>query len=194
MLRGQHHSVHPNGLAALVILHGDLSLAVGAQIVHQALLAHVRQTLGHFLRNGDGQRHQLRRFVAGIAEHHALVAGAVVQLGIAAALGLQALVHAQGDVTALLVDVGDNGAGVSVKAVFGAVIADVQHHLTGDLGDVHIAVGGDLAHNVDQARRSAGLAGHAAVGILFQNGVQHGIGDLVADLVGMPLGDGFRGE
>ena len=38
------------------------------------------------------------------------------------------------------------------------------------------------------------LAGDAAVGVLFQNGVEHRVGDLVADFVGMPFGDGLGGE
>ena len=194
MLGGDHHGVHPNGSAVFVILHGDLGLAVGAQIVHQALLADLGQAHGHLLGQGNGQGHQLRGLVAGIAEHHALVAGAVVQLLIGVLLGLQALVHAHGDVAGLLVDVGDDGAGVAVEAVLGPVIADIQHHLAGDLWDIHIAVGGDLAHDVDQARGGAGLAGHAAIGVLLQDGVQNGVADLVADFVGMPLGDGFGGK
>ena len=194
MLGGQHHGVHADRLAAVVVLHGDLGLAVGTQIVHQTLLAHIGQALGHLVCDRDGQRHQLRRLVAGVAEHHALVAGAVIQLALALGLGLVALVHAQRDIAGLLVDVGDDGAGIAVEAVLGAVVADVQHHLTGDLGNVHIAAGGDLTHNVDEAGGGAGLAGHAAIGVLLKNRVQHRVGDLVADLIGMPLGNGFRSK
>src|SRR5699024_9761245 len=39
-----------------------------------------------------------------------------------------------------------------------------------------------------------GLAGHVGRGIGGQNVVQDGVGDLVADFVGMSLGDGLRGE
>ena len=194
MLGGDHHGVHPNGSAVFVILHGDLGFAVRAQIVHQALLADLGQAHGHLLGQGNGQGHQLRGLVAGVAEHHALVAGAVVQLAVGGLLGLQALVHAQGNIAGLLVDVGDHGAGMAVEAILGPVIANVQHHLPRNFGDVHIAVGGDLAHDVDQPRGGAGLAGHAAIGILLQNGVQNGVADLVADLVGMPLGNGFGGK
>ncbi len=194
VLGGQHHGIHADGLAVLAVFHGDLGLAVGTKIVHQALLPHVGQTLGHLLCDGDSQGHQLRRLVAGIAEHHALVAGAVVQLALTGGFGLVALVHAQGDIAGLLVDIGDNGAGVAVKAAFGGVVADVQHHLAGDLGDIHIAAGGDLAHDVDQAGGGAGLAGHAAIGVLLKDRVQHRVADLVADLVGMPFGNGLRGK
>ena len=194
MLGGQHHGIHADGLAVLVVLHGDLGLAIGTQIVHQTLLPHVGQTLGHLVGDGDSQRHQLRRLVAGVAEHHTLIAGAVVQLALAGGLGLIALIHAQSDIAGLLIDVGDDGAGVAVKAALGGVVADVQHHLAGDLGDIHIAAGGDLTHDVDQAGGGAGLAGHAAVGVLLKDRVQHRVGDLVADLIGMPLGNGFRSK
>ena len=191
MLGGDHHGVHAGGLAVVIIFHGDLRLAVGAQIGQQTLLAHVGQALGHLVGQRDGQRHQLGGLVAGVAEHHALIAGAVVQLIVAGFLGLQRLVHAQRDVAGLLVDVGDDGAGIAVKAVGGVIVADVADHFAGDLGDVHIAGGGDLAHNVDQTGGSGGLAGHAAIGILLKNGVQNGVADLVADLIGMSLGNGF---
>ena len=194
MLGGDHHGIHTGGLAILVILHRHLRLAVGAQVIHQLFLTDLRQALGHLLGQGDRQRHQLRRLVAGVAEHHALIAGAVVQRTVTGLLGLQTLVHAHGDIAGLLVDVGDHGAGVAVEAVLGPVIADVQHHLTGDLGDIHVAVGGDLAHDVDQARGHAGLAGHTAIGILLHDGVQNRIADLVADFVGMSLRHGFRGK
>ena len=94
MLGGDHHGVHAGGLAVFVILHGDLGLAVGTQIGQQTLLAHVGQALGHLVCKGDGQGHQLGRLVAGVAEHHALIAGAVVQLVVAGFLGFQRLVHA----------------------------------------------------------------------------------------------------
>ena len=63
------------------------------------------------VRQRDRRGHQLRRFIAGIAEHHSLVAGA-------------AGVDAHGDVAGLFVDGGDHGAGVGVEAVEGVVVAD----------------------------------------------------------------------
>ena len=195
MLGGNHHGVHTQGTVLLVILHGDLGLSVGTQIVGQTLLAHLSQAHGQLLGQGDGQGHELLGLVAGVAEHHALVAGAVVQaVVLSALLGLQALVHAHGDVGGLLVDGGDDSAGVAVKAELGAVVADIPHHVPGDLGDVHVAAGGDLTHDVDQTGGHSGLAGHTGGGVLRQNGVQHRVGDLVADLVGMSFGHGFRSK
>mgnify|MGYP000778612445 CR=1 FL=1 len=104
------------------------------------------------------------------------------------------MVDAEGDVCALFVDVRDDGAGLAVKAVLGTVITDIPDNFPGDLGNIHVAAGGDLAHDVYQAGGSGGLAGHASVGVLGQNGVQHRVRDLVADLVGVALGHGFRGK
>ena len=45
-----------------------------------------------------------------------------------------------------------------------------------------------------KARGCTGLAGHTGIGVVGQNFVQNGIRDLVADLVGMSLGDGLRSK
>ena len=97
MLGGDHHRVHTDGAVALV-LHRHLALAVGAQVIQQAALAHLGQAAGQLVGQADGQGHPLGGLVAGIAEHHALVAGAA-----------HLVVGAQGDVGALAVDVGDDG-------------------------------------------------------------------------------------
>ena len=194
MLGGNDHGIHPNGAVVLIILHRHLALAVGPQIGELPALADLGEPLGQLLGQRQRQRHQLRRLVAGIAEHHALVAGAVAQLAVGSFLVLQGLVHAQGDVGGLLINGGDDATGIAVKAVFAPVIADVPDHFPGDLGDVHVAVGGDLAHDVDQSGADRGLAGHPAIGILLQDRVQNSVGDLVADFVGMSLGHRLRGK
>ena len=117
----------------------------------------------------DGHGHQLRGLIAGIAKHHALVACTA-----------DLIVGAEGDIGALAVHIGDDGAGVGVKAELGAGVAEID-----------ITVGGDLAHDVDHAGRGTGLAGHAGLGVVGQDLVEDGIGDLIADLVGMSLGNGL---
>ena len=49
----------------------------------------------------------------------------------------------------------------------------------------------DIAMGVDKTGGHRGLAGHAGLGVLSQDCVQHCVRDLVADFVGMPLGHGF---
>ena len=183
VLGGNDHRVDAHGLA-VVVLHGDLALAVRAQVIQRAVLAHLGQALGQLVGQGDGQRHQLGRLVAGVAEHHALVArtGPRRRWCSSAMSGLWPSM------------IGDDTAGVAVKAVLGAVIADGADDLARRAGDVHVAAGRDLAHDVDEAGGAGRLAGHAGTGVLRQDGVEDGVGDLVADLVGMPLGDGFGRE
>ena len=182
VLAGNDHSVHADGLAVHV-LDSDLALAVRTQIVQLAALADFGQLLGQLVGQADGHGHQLGGLVAGITEHHALVAGAA-----------DLIVGAEGDVGALAVDVGDDGAGVGVESELCAGIADVSHDLADGLLEIDVAVGGDLAHDVDEAGGCAGLAGHTGVGVVGQDLVEDGVGDLVADLVGMALGDGLRSK
>ena len=59
-----------------VILDRYLCLAVRSQIFERTVLAHIAQSLCQLMRVRDRRRHQLRRFVAGVAEHQSLVARA----------------------------------------------------------------------------------------------------------------------
>ena len=129
----------------------------------------------------DGSRHQLGGLVGGIAEHHALVAGA-------------AGVNALRDVARLLVDGRDHGAGVGVEAVEGVVVADGGDDAAHEALEVDVGLGGDFAGDDHQAGGRQGFCGDAAVGILLQAGVQNGVGNLVGNLVGMAFGDGLRGK
>ncbi len=133
------------------------------------------------VRERDRRRHQLRCLVGGVAEHHALVAGA-------------AGVDAHGDVAGLLVDGRDDGAGVGVEAVECVVIADCCDSSADQALEVDVSLGRDLAGNDDQAGAGQRLARHAAVRILRQAGIENGIRDLVGDLVGMALGHRLTGE
>ena len=195
VLSGHHDGGAGEHLAVVVILHGDLALAVGAEPLQLAGLAHVGELAGQLVGHGDGGGHQLGRLVAGVAEHHALVAGADQVGGVGAALlVLEGLVDAHGDVGGLLVDGGHDGAGAVVEAVGGIGVADALHGAADDSGNVGVVLGGDLTHHRHDAGGGEGLAGHVGRGVGGQDVVQDGVGDLVAYFVGMTLGDGLRGE
>ncbi len=167
VLGGDDNGVHPLDRVP-VVLHGDLGLAVGAQVFQGAIFAHSGQLFGQLVGQGDGQRHQLGGFVAGIAEHHALVPGAGERVLVGfPVFGLQGLVDAHGDIGGLSIDGGEHAAGVAVKAALGVVVTDLLHHLADDGGDVHIAGGGDLPHHMDHTGGGGGLAGHMGLGVLF---------------------------
>ncbi len=119
VLRADQHGLERHR-PAVVVLVGDLGLAVGAQVRDLTGLADLGEALGEAMRHPDRQRHQVGGLVAGVAEHHALVAGALQVEAVLAGLAradLLARVDALGDVGALLVDRDDDAAGVAVEAV-----------------------------------------------------------------------------
>src|SRR6185437_903439 len=91
VLRGDDHGIDARGLAGRFIFHGDLALAVRSQIGQLAALADLSQLAGELVGQRDGRGHQLGRLIGGVAEHHALIAGAPG-------------VHALGNVAGLLID------------------------------------------------------------------------------------------
>ncbi len=131
------------------------------------------------MRQRDRQRHQLFGVVAGIAKHEALIAGADVFAG------GRILVDPLGDVGALLVDGHHHGAGVVADAHLVVVVADFLDDVANHVGVVDHGLGGDLAGNDGDAGGDHRLAGHAAVGILGQQGVEDAVGDLVGQFIGM---------
>ena len=183
--------------AAVLVAHGHLRLAVRPQVRDQLGAAHLGEPVRQLVRERDRHRHELLRLTRGVAEHHALVAGAghvelVVVRGVGA--GLVCRVHALRDVGRLLVDGRDHGAAVAVEAVATAAVADLADRLARDLRNVHVHVGRDLARDHDEPGVHEGLAGHAALRILGHHGVEDAVGDLVGHLVRVALGDRLRRE
>src|SRR5690606_26152062 len=107
---------------------------------------------------------------------------------------LEGGVHALGDVRGLRADRDLDAAGVRVEALLGGVVADLADHVAHDVGDVAVAGRADLAGDVHEPGGDHGLHGDAGAGVLVQHVVEDRVGDLVADLVGMPLGDRFGRE
>ena len=154
VLRGDDHGIDARRAAADVF-DGDLGFAIGAEEIDYVLLADFGKLEGELMRQLDGHGHQLGRFVAGVAEHQALVARA-------------AGVDAHGDVGRLRLDAGEDAAGVGVKAVLRARVANVANHLAGNILVFEMAtkfrLDGDFAGDDDQAggeQRFAADAAHA---------------------------------
>ena len=85
---------------AVLVLDGDLGLAVRAQVRQLAGLADLGQPARHPVGERDRQRHQLGRLAAGEAEHHPLVAGAQLERRGRVVADLERRVDALGDVRA----------------------------------------------------------------------------------------------
>ncbi len=196
VLGGDQNGLEADRLAVDVV-EGDLGLGVGPQVRDGAGPANLGMALGHAMSQMDRQRHQDVGLVAGVAEHHALVACALLVVGVAAgrtAANLFGLVDALGDIGRLLVDGHHHATGLAVEAVGLGVVTDPGDRLTHHRWDVDVCRGGDLAGHDGQTGRHHGLAGDAAVGILLEEGVEDGIGNLIGHLVRMAFGHRFRGE
>lgn len=109
VLGGQNHRVD-TGDTAILVAAGYLALGVRTQPRQQAALAGLGLALHQTVGEGDRCRHQHVGFVAGVAEHQALVACTLVFRLLA--------VNALGDIHRLLADNVDDAAGVAVVAHF----------------------------------------------------------------------------
>ena len=116
-LGGDQHGGEPLRDVVLV-LDGDLGLAVGTQVVDQPRLANFGEPLREPVREPDRHRHEVVGVVARVAEHHPLVAGTDLVVQVAGAgLQLARLVDAHRDVGRLLVDRGHHAARVGIEPV-----------------------------------------------------------------------------
>lgn len=214
---GRQHDLRRFRRLAVDVADGDLALGVGTEL---AGLAVVFVTGGceqfeDLVAVIDRCRHQVRRFAAGIAEHDALVAGTFL------ALAVGGVVDALADVRRLAVQQNLDLCRFPVEA--GLLVADLANGLAGDrleLGRIDDRVAGgihqDLASLIllQQRLGNADLAGddntvgggqslagdadfprvHAGLLGLAIDQIDDLVGDAVANLVGMTLGNGFRGE
>jgi hypothetical protein len=69
-----------------------------------------------------------------------------------------------------------------------------EHGFADDGFHVDPGAGGDFAGHDHHAGLDQGFAGDPALGIRGQDGVEHRVGNLVRDLVGVTFGDRFRGK
>lgn len=115
--------------------------------------------------------HHLARLVAGVSEHDALVAGTLLLL----LLADDALV----DVRGLLVDGRKDAARVAVELVFALRIADALDHAPGHALHVDIGLRTHFARNDHESRGAERLAGDFRIGVVAQEFVENGVGNLV---------------
>ena len=194
VLGGNHHGSAGHWLA-VAIAQRHLALGVGFEerrSARFAVLCHAVQDLVAVIERSG---HQIVGFVAGETEHDALVARAFVLV----AAGIDAL----RDVRALAVQVVLEGQRFPVKAVL--LVTDFAHGAADDLFDLfecaidpvtvlEHALATDLTGEHHALRRRQRFAGDARFGILGEEQVDHGVGNLVGDLVRVALGHAFGSE
>ncbi len=139
MLRRDYDCVNSYDLI-VVIFNGNLSFTVGSEICEIAVLPLLCQLESKFVSKRNRHRHKLGSFVTRITEHHSLIACAVEVIFILfAALELIRSVNAHCNVGRLLVQRGDNCAGVAVKALVCAVVSDIADRFSCDRRDINVS-------------------------------------------------------
>src|SRR5262249_35504327 len=156
-----------------VVLDRDLAFGVGAKPGELAAAADLALTANELVADHDRQGHQFGGFVAGVAEHHPLIAGALILVF--------SLIDAHGDVGGLAVNRLNEFRLVGVEEHFLPVVTDFGHGAARDGLIIDNAPRGYLAGEDDQVGRGQALAGNAAVGILLQQRVEDGVADLIAN-------------
>ena len=187
VLGAQDDGMHFQGLVRLpVVLDGELALGIRSQVGHQLdlVVADIGEDFQQFVAQVQRKRHVVFGVPAGVAEHHALVAGAL--------LVFAGAFHAAVDVGALFMQGAENAAAGGVEHVVGLGIADPADGVAHGGLDIHIGLGLDLSHNHDHAGRAETLAGHFGLRVLFQKFIQDGVADLVRHFVRVPFGHRFR--
>ena len=170
-----------------VVFDGELALRVRTEIGHfDAGVADLTKHLQYPVAQVQREGHILIGLAAGIAEHNSLVSG-TLEFRV---LALDALV----DVSALLVNRGQDAAGRCLEHIFGLVVAYSPDGIADDGLDINVGFGLDLTHHHNGAGRAECLARNLRLGVAAQEFIQDGIADLVRDFVGMSLGHRFRRE
>ena len=183
---GGDDDIDDTGRLAIHILDGDLALRVGAQPLGRTVLAEAGQLTAKAVRVHDRCGHQLRSFIAGVAEHQSLVTGTL--LGGLLPLGLLGI-DALRDVRALGGDDVVDEDAVGMEHIIVVHVADLADRLPDDLVVIKLGLGRDLAADHHDVALGVGLAGDAAHRILRQTGVKDGVGNGVANFVGMAFAD-----
>ena len=114
-------------------------------------------------------RHELRGFIAGIAEHQPLIAGPLLLVQ-AFALG-----DPLGDIGGLTIKGNQHGAGVGIEAHAGIGITDFTDGGADDFRVIDDGVGGYLAGDDHHAGFRQSFTSHSTLRILRERSIQHSI-------------------
>ena len=191
VLGRNNHCIHTDRFP-VIIFYGNLGLSIRTEERNFPVFSYFSQTACQTVSQCDRHGQVFRCFIGCIAEHHALVAGAdIVFVGLLF-LSFQRLVDTHGNIGGLFINGHIDAYAFTVKAVAGIGVADIINRFADDLGNGHIGAGGDFTENMHLPCGYNGFAGYTAIGILFQDGIKNGIGNLVGNLIRMSFCYGFR--
>ncbi len=193
LTRDQH--VRQTRRLPIDILDRHLRLTVRTQIIERAVLTHIGQPLRQPVRQPDRHRHQIRRVITRIPEHHALITRAdLIETVRETVTDLLRLVDPHRNVRRLLIDRRQHRTRIAVEPERIVVVPDTAHRVAHHPRIIHIRLRADLTRDHHHPRRAHRLARHPRLRILLENRIQHRITDLIRHLVRMTLGHRLRRE
>src|SRR5829696_6021324 len=125
---------------ATVIFDRHLRLAIRKQPCDLTALARQREPAAEPMGERDRQRHQLRRFIAGEADHHALVASAdtIVSIHLLPGPDLDGVRHSAQDLRTLILDGNHDTTGVRVEPMERVGVTDLLDGVPYDRWNVDV--------------------------------------------------------
>ena len=91
-----------------------------------------------------------------------------------------------------MVDFDDDFRVMRVEAEIVVVVSNIGGDFAGDFLKLKVCFSRDFAGKDDKIGCRERFAGYAGFRILREQGIQNGVGNLVADFVRMAFGNGFR--
>jgi len=168
----------------IFVLNSDLSLGVRSQPGEDARFTANNQSLDQSVGKNVSQRHELWSFISGVTEHVALISSANFLWRL-----LSHAVDRVCDLGALFSDRNDDGASLEVESLIRVVESDLLDGVTSHDLVVDHSHAGNLTNDEDASSAGGTLAGDLRVGVDRQGRIKNGIGDLVAELIGVSGAD-----
>jgi hypothetical protein len=139
----------------------------------------------------DRRWHELGSFVTGVAKHQSLVTGSL--FGCIFPFGSSGI-HTLRNVGRLAGDDVGNEDPVSMKNVIVVHVADLAYRIANELDIIQFGLRSNLAADDDDVALGVGFAGDPAMRILREAGIEHRIGNCVANFIWVTFPDGFGRE
>mmetsp|Transcript_38949 Transcript_38949/g.101950 ORF Transcript_38949/g.101950 Transcript_38949/m.101950 type:complete len:237 (-) Transcript_38949:37-747(-) len=180
------HSLRDGHSVDEFVLAGDLRLAVGTDPFAGSVFAHFGELAADLRSEHVREGHEGLGLVGGVAKHDSLITGSNV-FDLDGVYGLR-------NVGRLFFNGDNDVAGLVVESLGGVVVANVLDGVANDLFVVDGSRGGDFSKDHDHARLAARLARHTRHFVTGNASIEHRVGHLIAELVGMSFVDGFRSK
>mmetsp|Transcript_22094 Transcript_22094/g.33597 ORF Transcript_22094/g.33597 Transcript_22094/m.33597 type:complete len:279 (+) Transcript_22094:680-1516(+) len=179
----------------LIVGDSDLSLSVRAKPPEGSVLTHISELLSKLVRKEMRQRHVTFGLIRSVSKHDTLVTSTNIHV-------ILSNVDTSSNIGRLLVDADEHLASITGetlginrrKIINEGAESDLLDLITDDLLVVEVGCGRDLTEDHHHVILGGGFTGDLGHGVGLEACIKDGVGDLIAELVGVALVDRLRGE